>query len=171
MIYILKNKKSEILFSMIDYEYLVDSAMRVLIRDVLITVMKQGGLQGAHHFHITFVTKYDGVQIPSYLIDKYPHEITIALQNQFRNLSVYDDVFSVDLAFGGLESRIIVPFCAITSFVDPSTDFTLKMPPDNNGILGESKFHEMIHNPVERKEKQSENNIINFADIKRLLNQ
>ena len=29
----------------------------------------------------------------------------------------------------------------------------------------------MIHNPVERKEKQSENNIINFADIKRLLNQ
>ena len=126
---------------MIDYEYLVDSAMRVLIMRCINYCDEARWIARCTSFSYNiYLQKYDGVQIPSYLIDKYPHEITIALQNQFRNLSVYDDVFSVDLAFGGLESRIIVPFCAITSFVDPSTDFTLKMPPDNNGILGKVNF-------------------------------
>ena len=35
---------------MIDYEYLVDSAMRVLIKDVLTSIEKHG-ITGGHYFH------------------------------------------------------------------------------------------------------------------------
>jgi hypothetical protein len=152
---------------MIDYEYLVDSAMRVLIKDILKGIEKHG-ITGGHYFHITFVTKYDGLLLPSHIVDKYPHEITIALQNQFRNLNVYEDTFAVDLSFGGKETRIVVPFCAITAFADPSVDFTLRMIPDNMGMVGKSKFHEMISSGTYKceDEDKEENNIINFADIK-----
>jgi len=153
---------------MIDYEYLVDSAMRVLIKDVLTSIEKHG-MTGEHYFHITFVTKYDGLVIPQHLVEKYPNEITIALQNQFKNLNVYNDVFGIDLSFNGKETRLIIPFCAITAFSDPSVDFTLRMVPDNMGMVGQGKFYDMI-NGVNNKSKndtdQEENNIINFADIK-----
>lgn len=157
---------------MIDYEYLVDSAMRVLIKNVLMTVSKNGSLPGAHHFHISFVTKYEGVEMPPFLLEKYPQEITIALHNQFKNLNVYDDNFSVELSFGGQETTIVVPFCAITSFADPSTDFILRMPSDNTGMIGKSKFHEMIHSGGERVKEDTEevNNVVNFAEIRKLLN-
>ena len=128
---------------MIDYEYLVDSAMRVLIKDVLTSIEKHG-ITGGHYFHITFVTQYDGLLIPKHLIEKYPNEITIALQNQFKNLNVYEDTFGVDLSFNSKDTRLVVPFCAITAFADPSVDFTLRMLPDNMGMLGKSKFHEML---------------------------
>jgi len=157
----------------IDYEYLVDSAMRVLIRDVLTSVEKNGGLPAAHYFHISFVTRYDGVQMPSHLFEKYPQEITIALQNQFKNLNVYDDVFAVDLAFNGQDERLIVPFCAITSFADPSEDFILRMSADNTGVIGKSKFNEMIGSSTIKAtpDVKTEDNVINFSDIKHLLKQ
>ena len=155
---------------MIDYEYLVDSAMRVLIKDVLISIEKHG-ITGDHYFHITFVTKYDGLLIPTHLVEKYPHEITIALQNQFKNLNVYEDSFGVDLSFGGKETRLVVPFCAITAFSDPSVDFTLRMIPDNMGMMGKSKFHDMISSGASKNntDDKLENNIINFSDIRDML--
>lgn len=155
---------------MIDYEYLVDSAMRVLIKDVLISIEKHG-IAGGHYFHITFVTKYDGLLIPKHLVEKYPHEITIALQNQFKNLNVYDDAFGVDLSFGGKETRLLIPFCAITAFSDPSVDFTLRMIPDNMGMIGKSKFHDMISSGTQKKDGENEpdDNIINFEEIRNKL--
>lgn len=158
---------------MIDYDYLVDSAMRVLIRDVLISIEKQGGLPGGHYFHIAFVTKYDGVQISMNLLERYPNEMVIALQNQFKNLKVEGDTFAVDLSFGGQEERLVIPFCAITSFVDPSKNFMLKMAPDNTGMFGKSKFHEMINSSMDSKSDEGgedvEDKIINFSEIKNLL--
>jgi hypothetical protein len=153
---------------MIDYEYLVDSAMRVLIKDVLTSIEKHG-IPGGHYFHITFVTQYDGLLIPKHLIEKYPNEITIALQNQFKNLNVYEDSFGVDLHFNGKETRLVVPFCAITAFADPSTDFTLRMLQDNMGMLGKSKFHEMISSgqKTNTADESEDDNIINFSDIKK----
>ncbi len=160
---------------MIDYDYIVDSAMRVLIRDILISVEKNNGLPNGNFFHISFVTQYDGVSIPIYLVNRYPEEMTIALQNQFSNLKVTDDAFSVDLSFGGQEERLVIPFCAITSFVDPSQNFMLKMEADKMGMFGKSKFHEMINCSLKKNTKEDgeevEDNVINFSDIRNLLNQ
>ncbi len=151
---------------MIDYEYLTDSAMRVLIKNVL-TSISNHGITGEHHFHVSFMTQYDRVVIPKYLAERYPNEITIALQNQFKNLEVYEDSFGVDLSFSGKETRLVIPFCAVTAFADPSVDFTLRMNPDNMGMLGKSKFHEMISGGTQKHDDEDdpENNVINFADI------
>ena len=156
---------------MIDYEYLVDSAMRVLIKEVLTSISKNG-ITGGHHFHITFVTKYDGLLIPKHLVEQYPHEITIALQNQFKNLTVYDDTFSVDLSFGGKETRLVIPFCAITAFSDPSVDFTLRLNLDNMGMIGKSKFHDMISSGTQTNKNEDnpeDDNVINFEEIRKRL--
>lgn len=154
----------------IDYEYLVDSAMRILIYNILTSIEKHG-LISKHHYHIGFNTTYDGVEIPGHLLAKYPQEITIALQNQFKDLRVIGDYFSVKLTFHGIEERLVVPFCAITSFADPSENFMLKMQVDELGIYGGGKFHEMLNShfapkDIELKE-ELEDNVINFMDIKK----
>ena len=49
--------------------------------------------------------------------------MTIILQNQFDNLVVDDDKFSVDLSFGGVASTVVIPFHTLKAFVDPDAQF------------------------------------------------
>jgi len=109
----------------INYEHLMHQAMRRLLAQVLRDVAKDG-LPGKHHFFITFETKAAGVDIPDWLIERYPDEMTIVLQEWFANLNVTNDAFSITLNFGDTEVSMNVPFDAIRTFVDPSVDFGLK---------------------------------------------
>ena len=52
--------------------------------------------------------------------------MTIVLQHQFDALEVLDDAFSVTLWFKNVQSRLTVPFDAVTSFADPSVQFGLR---------------------------------------------
>jgi hypothetical protein len=52
--------------------------------------------------------------------------MTIILQHQFWDLLVTDDRFEVGLSFGGVPERLVVPFNAIKSFLDPSVQFGLQ---------------------------------------------
>jgi uncharacterized protein len=49
--------------------------------------------------------------------------MTVVLQHQFWDLVVNDEQFEVGLSFGGVPERVVVPFAAIKSFVDPSVQF------------------------------------------------
>ena len=51
--------------------------------------------------------------------------MTIVLQNQFENLVVRHNSFSVDLSFGGIPQTITIPYDAITYFADPYAKFGL----------------------------------------------
>ncbi|MEH2477214.1 hypothetical protein V1282_000571 [Nitrobacteraceae bacterium AZCC 2146] len=51
------------------------------------------------------------------------------LQYQFEHLVVSDDRFDVVLWFKGLKKRVVVPFNAITHFIDPSVNFRLEFDP------------------------------------------
>src|SRR5262249_46604037 len=84
------------------------------------------GLPGEHHFFITFVSKAEGVKLSPRLLAQYPEEMTIILQHQFWDLTVLDDRFEVGLSFGGIPERLVVPFGAIKSFLDPSVKFGLQ---------------------------------------------
>src|SRR5262249_37213049 len=84
------------------------------------------GLPGEHHFFITFVSKAEGVKLSPRLLAQYPEEMTIILQHQFWDLAVLDDRFEVGLSFGGVPERLVVPFSAIKSFLDPSVKFGLQ---------------------------------------------
>nr|WP_249806476.1 ClpXP protease specificity-enhancing factor SspB [Bradyrhizobium sp. 1] len=109
----------------IRYDVLARDALRGVLRKVLTDAASQG-LPGEHHFFITFVSKADGVKISSRLLAQYPEEMTIILQHQFWDLTVLEDRFEVGLSFGGIPERLIVPFSAIKSFLDPSVKFGLQ---------------------------------------------
>lgn len=123
----------------LDYDYLMHKALRTLMRDVLEMVAELGDAPGAHHFYIEFATKAPGVDIPETLKEEYPERMTIVLQHQFENLVVEEDKFGVTLWFKGNESRLVIPFQAVTSFADPSVQFGLRFEPlteeaaDNDG--------------------------------------
>ena len=113
----------------LDYDYLMHKALRTLMRDVLEMVAELGDAPGAHHFYIEFATKAPGVDIPETLKEEYPERMTIVLQHQFENLVVEEDKFGVTLWFKGNESRLVIPFQAVTSFADPSVQFGLRFEP------------------------------------------
>ena len=114
--------------SLIPYEDYVQAALRSVVSRVLKSV-QSGGLPGQHHFYIAFKTRYPGVVLPKALLDKYPDEITIVLQNRYWDLEVYDDHFEVSLSFNQVPSHIVVPYAALVGFVDPAVNFGLQFQP------------------------------------------
>ena len=111
---------------LMNYEQMTQLALRGVIRDAIRRVIREDGLPGAHHFYITFQTRYPGVEIDDSLAKKYPEEITIVLEHQFWDLSAHADEFEVTLKFGGIPKYLKVPYLAITRFHDPSVGFALQ---------------------------------------------
>jgi hypothetical protein len=109
----------------IRYDVLARDALRGVLRRVL-TDAAEHGLPGEHHFFITFLSNAEGVKLSQRLLDQYPEEMTIILQHQFWDLTVLEDRFEVGLSFGGIPERLVVPFSAIKSFLDPSVQFGLQ---------------------------------------------
>ena len=113
--------------SLIPYDEIVQEALRAVVGRVLGAVERGGGtLPGNHHFYITFKTGAPGVQIPQHLRERFPDEMTIVLQNKFWDLAVDDQGFQVGLSFNQIPAKLIIPFAAITAFVDPAVDFGLQ---------------------------------------------
>jgi hypothetical protein len=106
----------------IRYDILAQAALRGVVRTVLSDAAKKG-LPGEHHFKITFNTVAPGVRLSERMRAQYPQEMTVVLQHQFWDLAVRDDAFEVGLSFGGVPERLMVPFDAVTAFVDPAVQF------------------------------------------------
>lgn len=113
--------------SLIPYDEIVQEALRAVVGRVLNSVERSGSvLPGNHHFYITFKTGAPGVQIPQHLRERFPDEMTIVLQNKFWDLAVDDHGFQVGLSFNQIPAKLMIPFAAITAFVDPAVDFGLQ---------------------------------------------
>lgn len=84
------------------------------------------GLPGNHHFFISFETTHPDVDMPSWLKELHPENITIVIQNWFEDLVVSDTWFEITLSFSNQKTRLHVPFDAILTFVDPSVEFGLR---------------------------------------------
>ncbi len=130
----------------IHYGVLVDGALRSVVARAL-EIAARDGLPGDHHFYITFRTDHPGVRMARSLKARHPEDITIVIQNQFWDLEVDDDGFSIGLSFDRMPHELGVPWTAVTSFVDPSVSFGLNFasheaepveeeeaePPENDG--------------------------------------
>jgi uncharacterized protein len=112
--------------SLIPYDEIVQEALRAVVGRVLGEVEHSGGLPGTHHFYITFKTQAPGVEIPKQLVERFPDEMTIVLQNKFWDLKVGGDGFGVSLTFNQVAAHLSIPFAAITAFVDPAVNFALQ---------------------------------------------
>src|ERR1700735_4701978 len=107
------------------YDLMIEAALRNVVRETISSVVKNG-LTGEHHFYITFLTHFPGVEIPDHLKKQYPEEMTIVLQYQFFGLKLLDDAFTVTLSFNNVKERLVIPLEAITTFSDPSVNFALQ---------------------------------------------
>jgi len=105
----------------IRYDLLMQEALRGVVRKVLADAAREG-LPGEHHFNITFLTKARGVKLSARTRERFPNEMTIILQHQFRDLAVNEASFEVVLSFGGISEKVVVPFDAVTAFYDPSVN-------------------------------------------------
>ena len=116
--------RKEIKMATIDYQSLLDTALKSVVRDALIHA-QINGLGDGTHFFITFRTHDAGVVLPDFLRIRYPDIMTIVLQYSYNNLNVSDKEFGVQLTFDGRPFFIRVPFSALVEFKDPSVDFML----------------------------------------------
>lgn len=119
----------KIMQDLIGYDEIIEDSMRQVIYHTLKKIDKTG-LPGKHYFMITFLLDFPGVKTSKAVKEKYHEEMSIALQYQFRDLAVKEDLFEVTLSFGGKAEKLVVPYAAITSFADPSMNFALKFSAD-----------------------------------------
>ncbi len=130
--------------SLIPYDEIVQEALRAVVGRVLGEVEATGRLPGEHHFYITFKTGAIGVDIPKHLTERFPDEMTIVIQNRFWDLKVGGDGFEVGLSFNQAPARLVIPFSAITGFVDPAVNFALQFQAQSED--GGPQDHEMAEN-------------------------
>jgi uncharacterized protein len=152
--------------SKIDYENLVQESLRSVMKGALKQVSKSG-LPGSHHFYISFRTDYTGVDMPDYLREEYPEEITIVLQYEFWDLEVEDHSFQVTLCFNDIHERLTIPFNAIVSFVDPSVKFGLQFTAAENTAEPETLPIEPKKRSRKKEEQteETENNSDNGSNV------
>ena len=118
------NKKDQL-----DYETMVQVALRAVVRESL-SVAANHGFSDLHHFYVSFATDHPLVQLPDYLREQYPDEMTIVLQHEYWDLEVDETRFAVTLCFDEINERLVIPFESIISFVDPSVKFGLQFIPE-----------------------------------------
>lgn len=123
--------------SKIDYQSLLDNALKSVVKDALVHA-QINGLGDGTHFYITFKTRDNGVVLPDFLRMRYPDLMTIVLQYSYNNLNVSDREFGVQLTFDGRPFFIRVPFSALVEFKDPSVDFILTFHPKQNNVAADN---------------------------------
>ena len=121
----------------IDYGELMQMALRGVMQSALEIAMNEG-LPGNHHYYITFKTEHPGVEVATHLKAQYADEMTVVMQHQFEGLTVDKDGFAITLRFNRKPERLIIPFDAVTAFVDPAVNFALHFQPHGDEEDGES---------------------------------
>ena len=144
----------------IDYDQIVEDALRLVVKKSL-ELVNQEGLPGSHHFYISFDSTYNGVKVPSELRVGEDNEIKIILQHQFWDLIIDDHKFSVVLSFNGKKKNISVPFNSITSFSDPSVGFSLQF--KNNFLTQNSNKEKKILSNESNEDKKGKLNAEIFS--------
>ncbi|PHS37495.1 MAG: hypothetical protein COA91_09885 [Robiginitomaculum sp.] len=133
-----------------NYDRMTQLALRSVVRDAIRRVIREDGLPGAHHFYISFLTRFPGVDVDASLADKYKDEITIVLEHQYWDLKAHDDSFEVTLKFAGVPKYLSVPYTAITRFHDPSVGFAMQFDPPEEmsdtpiGTSGDTQRNEPV---------------------------
>lgn len=148
----------------IDYGNLMHTAMRGLIKTVLTDVSKTG-LPGAHHFFITFDTRYEGVELADWLRERYPGEMTIVMQHWFENLEVGDAGFSITLNFGDAPEPLYIPYTAIKTFVDPSVEFGLRFESPEDEEEADEDIEEIIE--VEEPDEPHDADVVSLDSFRK----
>ena len=140
----------------LDYKSLIKSSLIDVIKHAL-KKTSEYGISNGHHFYITFDTTNPKNQIPEYLKKDYPKSMMIVIENEFWNLKVEQEYFSVDLKFKGNIDQLKINFSSLKTFVDPSVSFTLNLDIEDKIISKKSKDKTKI---LKKKQLENKSNVI-----------
>ena len=140
----------------LDYKSLIKSSLIDVIKHAL-KKTSEYGISNGHHFYITFDTTNTENQIPEYLKKDYPKTMMIVIENEFWNLKVEKEFFSVDLKFKGKIDHLKINFSSLKTFVDPSVSFTLNLDIEDKFISEKSKKKKKV---LKKKQLENKSNVI-----------
>ena len=140
----------------LDYTSLIKKKLLNVIKHAL-EKASEYGLSDGHHFYITFDTNYSKNKLPEYLRIDYPKTMMIVIENEYWNLNVFEEYFSIDLKFKGKIESIIIYYSSLKNFVDPSVSFTL-----NLDIEEKSDSKKRKTKNVKKKQLENKSNVIFF---------
>tara|TARA_X000000950_G_scaffold285169_2_gene390296 strand:+ start:67 stop:534 length:468 start_codon:yes stop_codon:yes gene_type:complete len=110
----------------IDYGKRINTALLQVIREIL-EDLSESKISSSHCFYITFDTTHKDIILSEKLRKEYPKQMTIILQNQFWDLNIRKDYFSVTLSFNRVKEVLSIPFESIKKFNDPFVKFSLEL--------------------------------------------
>ena len=142
---------------MIEYQKKLDKNMLNVLKDILKNI-KDDGLSNNNHLYITFLTNHKKVELPNWLKQKYPQEMTIIIQYEYYDLEINKNNFSITLSFDDIKTNLKINYNSIVSFADPSANFGL--------ILQKSKIHKKVNKKLETN-ISNKDNVINFSNYKK----
>ena len=142
---------------MIEYQKILDKNMLNVFKDIL-TYIRDNGLSDNNHLYITFSTNHKNVELPNWLKQKYPEEMTIIIQYEYCDLEINKNNFSISLSFNNIKTNLKIDYNSIISFADPTANFGL--------ILQKNKTKKKLNKNLENK-KSKKDNIINFSNYKK----
>tara|TARA_Y100000768_G_scaffold201123_1_gene151235 strand:- start:518 stop:964 length:447 start_codon:yes stop_codon:yes gene_type:complete len=147
---------------MIDYNKILYENMVNVFKDILKNI-SENGLSNGNHLYVTFLTNKKNVMIPNWLLEKYPNEITIVIQFEYHNLIIEENYFQIELSFNEIMSKIKVPYDAVVSFADPSSNFGLKLHNTEQKNISKN----INKNKNQNKTENKNSNIIDFSNFKK----
>ncbi len=142
----------------IDYGTRINQAILNVIKEILKDLAKSK-ISSNHCFYISFKTKANGVILPNKLQKDYPNEMTIVLQNQYWDLNIKKNQFSVTLLFNKKKEFLTVPFNSITKFYDPFVKFSIQLDCKDEKIKTQKD--------KKIKKKLSKEKVISLADFRK----
>ena len=140
----------------LDYKSLIKSSLIDVIKHAL-KKTSEYGISNGHHFYITFDTTNPKNKIPEYLKKDYPKTMMIVIENEFCNLKVEREYFSVELKFKGKIDQLKINFSSLKTFVDPSVSFTLNLDIEDKVISKKSKSKTKV---LKKKQLENKSNVI-----------
>lgn len=142
----------------LDYTTLIKINLLNVIRHAL-EKTSEYGLSDNHHFYITFNTNFEKNKIPEYLKKDYPETMMIVIENEYWNLKVFEEYFTIDLKFKGKIEKLQIYFSSLKSFVDPSVSFTLNLEIEEKLKV---KSNKRIPKKDSKKKIENKSNVIFF---------
>ncbi len=139
---------------MIDYQKILNQNMLNVLKDILKNI-KENGLNNNNHLYITFLTNHKNVELPNWIKQKYPEEMTIVVQYEYYDLEISENNFSISLSFSNIKTYLKIDYNAIVSFADPSANFGL--------ILQKNKIQKKVKKNL-KNNKSEKNNVIHFSN-------
>lgn len=89
---------------------------------------------GAHAIYLTLDSQHSTFSAPAAVLRRFPETLTIVLENQYQELRLRRDGFSVTLHFDGKPATLVAGWGAVVAYQDMRADYYVAF---NEGLAAE----------------------------------